>query len=365
MEWISILKCPLTGKDLRRLEAADLVSINQKIVGNQLWEADGKIMTTPLSDGLKTVDGSYIYPIVEEIVLLLPDLALVDAKEKVLGDTLSDDKKLVKNFYDSRGWHTTDKGDYEDADIFEDLRPFAQEYLTKCHRRVSRYLNPSGKYMMDAASGALQFEDYLQYSENYDYRICVDLSFQGLKECKRKLGKKAICLLCDMTNLPVKNDMIDGFVSLNTIYHIPKDEQVKAITELYRVTKPAGKGVVVYDWYKHSPWMNVTLLPFRGYEFVRNRLKSFFSRAAGKGEPMKMLYFYAHNYEFFKKNLPMPFKLVCWRSVSVPFMKVYLHEAFSGKKILDKIYEMEEKDPEGCGLKGEYPMFAFEKPTLK
>ena len=113
---------------------------------------------------------------------MLPDLALVDSTEKILGDSLSDDKKLVKNFYDNRGWHTTEKGDYEDADIFEDLRPFAQEYLTKCHNRVSRYLHPKGTYLMDAASGALQFKDYLQYSENYTYRICVDLSFQGLQE---------------------------------------------------------------------------------------------------------------------------------------------------------------------------------------
>jgi ubiquinone/menaquinone biosynthesis C-methylase UbiE len=362
MEWISILKCPITGKDVRKLTPDEIRDINSKISAGLLWQADGKIMTTEITDGLTAVDGSYIYPIAKDIILLLPDLALTGSKDMLLEDSLSDDKKLVKNFYDNRGWHTTEKGDYEDADIFEDLRPFAQEYLTKCHNRVSRYLNPSGKFMMDAASGALQFKEYLQYSENYQYRICVDLSFQGLLECKRKLGNKAICLLCDMTNLPVKDSMIDGFISLNTIYHIPKDEQVKAITELYRVMMSKGKGVVVYDWYKHSPWMNISLLPFRGYEFIRNRIKSIFSRAAGKGEPLKMLYFYAHNYDYFKKNLNIPFKLVCWRSISVPFMKTYLHAGLMGKKILDRIYEMEEKDPEKCGLQGEYPMFVFEKP---
>lgn len=361
MEWISILKCPITGKDLRRLTALEIEILNKKISEQQLWQTDGQLMLQPITDGLTSIDDTYIYPIAKEIVLLLPDLALVDAQEKILGDSLSDDKKLVKNFYDNRGWHTTDKGDYEDADIFEDLRPFAQEYLTKCHNRVSRYLHPKGTYLMDAASGALQFKDYLQYSENYTYRICVDLSFQGLQECKRKLGDKALCLLCDMTNLPIKDNQIDGFVSLNTVYHIPKDEQVKAITEMYRVTMPTGKGVVVYDWYKHSPWMNFWLLPFRGVEFIRNRIKSFFSRASGKGEPAKMLYFYAHNYDYFKSKLGIPFKLVCWRAISVPFMKIYLHKGLFGKKILDKIYKMEEEKPEQCGLKGEYPMFLFEK----
>ncbi len=361
MEWINILKCPITGQDLRLLADTELTEINQKVRNSQVWQSDGKLMDQEITGGLVTLDNGYIYPIAKEIILLLPDLALVDNQSRITSANLSDDKKLVKNFYDNRGWHTTDKGDYEDADIFEDLRPFAQDYITKCHNRVSRYLNPSGKYMMDAASGALQFPDYLQYSANYQYRICVDLSFQGLLECKRKLGDKAICLLCDMTNLPVKENTIDGFISLNTIYHIPKDEQVKAITELNRVLMPGGKGVVVYDWYKHSTWMNISLLPFRGVEFIRNRLKSMVSKAAGKGEPAKMLYFHAHNYEYFKKHLPIPFKLACWRSISVPFMKTYLHENMSGKKMLDKIYEMEEANPEKCGLKGEYPMFAFEK----
>jgi ubiquinone/menaquinone biosynthesis C-methylase UbiE/uncharacterized protein YbaR (Trm112 family) len=361
MEWINILKCPITGKNLRQLTAAETEQLNAKILNQEVWQTDGKLMVQPITDGLISIDHSYIYPIAKDIVLLLPDLALVDTEEKILGDSLSDDKKLVKNFYDNRGWHTTEKGDYEDAEIFEDLRPFAQEYLTKCHNRVSQYLHPKGTYLMDAASGALQFKDYLQYSENYTYRICVDLSFQGLLECKRKLASKALCLLCDMTNLPIKDNQIDGFVSLNTVYHIPKDEQVKAITEMYRVTMPAGKGVVVYDWYKHSPWMNFWLLPFRGVEFISNRIKRTFARASGKGDPPKMLYFYAHNYEYFKTKLAVPFQLVCWRSISVPFMKIYLHKGLFGKKILDKIYEMEEDKPTVCGLKGEYPMFVFEK----
>ncbi len=361
MEWINILKCPITSSDVRLLTADEISQINTKISAGGIWQVDGKPMTTTIEKGLITIKGDYIYPIVKEIVLLLRDLALVDSKDKIVGELLSDDKKLVKDFYDNRGWHTTEKGDYEDADIFEDLRPFAQDYLKKCHDRVSRFLNPSGKYMMDAASGALQFKEYLQYSENYQYRICVDMSFQGLSECKRKLGEKAICLLCDMTNLPVKENSIDGFVSLNTIYHIPKDEQVKAITELYRVLMPKGKGVVVYDWYKHSPWMNMALLPFRGVEYIGNRIRSVVSKAAGKGEPAKMLYFYAHPYEYFQKNLPVPFKLMCWRSISVPFMKKYIHEGMGGKKLLEAIYDKEEREPEKCGLKGEYPMFVFNK----
>lgn len=361
MEWIEILKCPYTGGDLRWLTDVELAEVNRKIKVGEMLQADGKKMTAELQQAMATLNGEFVYPVMNGICLLMKDLAVVSSTDVLPGGTLSDDKKLVKDFYDQRGWHTTDKGDYEDADIFEDLRPFAQDYIKKCHDRVSRYLLPSGKYMMDAASGALQYPDYLQYSANYQYRICVDMSFQGLSECKRKLGEKGIYLLCDMTNLPIKDNKVDGFVSLNTIYHIPKDEQVKAISELYRALKSSGKGVVVYDWYKHSPWMNVSLLPFRGFAFIRNKIKALFAGVQGK-KPSKMLYFYAHPYSYFKENPNMPpFELVCWRSISVSFMKVYTHSWLFGKQILNAIYKKEEKDPYTCGLKGEYPMFVFEK----
>jgi hypothetical protein len=73
-----------------------------------------------------------------------------------------------------------------------------------------------------------------------------------------------------------------------------------------------------------------------------------------------MLYFYAHDYDYMKKNLP-PFQLKVWRSVSVPWMRVYVHSWLGGRRLLENLYRKEEKEPEVCGLKGEYPMFLFEK----
>ncbi|MBS1973522.1 MAG: methyltransferase domain-containing protein, partial [Bacteroidetes bacterium] len=221
MEWINILKCPITGKDLKALSQEEISFLNQKIADGRVFQADGNPFTENILQGLVTVDGAYIYPIINDIILLLRDLAVVDSKEKVIQDTISADKKLVQDFYNKRGWRTDEAGNYEDAVIFEDLRDVSKEYVKKCHDRVCRFLNPTGTYMLDAASGALQYDDYLQYSANYKYRVCVDLSFQALSEVKKKLGNKALCVLCDMTKMPFKDDVMDGFVSLNTIYHIP------------------------------------------------------------------------------------------------------------------------------------------------
>jgi ubiquinone/menaquinone biosynthesis C-methylase UbiE len=317
-------------------------------------------MTKEIKKALITSDGDYIYPVIKEIILLLKDLAVVDNKSKTIEDTISPDKQLVKNFYDQKGWFANEAGDYEDAVIYEDLRDVSRDYIKRCHDRVSRYLNPSGTYMLDAASGALQFSDYLQYSANYKYRVCVDFSFQALMEAKRKIGDKGLCILCDITNLPFKDNVMDGFVSLNTIYHIPKDEQVTAIRELYRTLAPHGKGVVVYDWYKHSLWMNISLLPFRGFVWTKNKVLDVFGKLFKTKGAERRLYFYAHTPQYFKENLP-PFKLRVWRTVSVPFQRYYIHSWLFGKKILDWIYNKEEKNPEKFGLRGEYPLLVFEK----
>jgi hypothetical protein len=143
------------------LKPEEISSLNQKIAGGKVFQADGKSFTESIEKGLISVDNAYIYPIIKEIILLLRDLAVVDSADKIIKDTISDDKKLVQDFYNKRGWHTDEAGNYEDAVIFEDLRDVSKEYLKKCHDRVGAFLNPSGKYMLDAASGALQYEDYL------------------------------------------------------------------------------------------------------------------------------------------------------------------------------------------------------------
>lgn len=360
MEWIAILKCPVTGQALHALNTDELSQLNQKASEGLLYSADGNSWTGKLNAALATADKAYVYPVINEIVLLLKDLAVISSIEKIINDPIDQNKQLVKDFYDQIGWEKNAAGNYEDAVIYEDLRDVSSDYLKKCHQRVSRYLPASGQYLLDAASGAIQYPAYLQYSANYRYRVCVDLSFKALAEAKNKLGSKALCILCDMTNLPFKDGVMDGFVSMNTIYHIPENEQVTAVRELYRVLMPGGRGVVVYDWFKHSAWMNVWMFPFRGFVFIKNRLLDVSAKLLKTKGVERRLYFYAHPPAYFKKHLP-PHQVKVWRSLSVHFMRYYIHSWLFGKQILNRIYQMEEKDPERCGLKGEYPMLVFEK----
>ena len=334
--------------------------LNSRISSGKVFQLDGRPMTTTLEKALICASNTYIYPVINDIIILLKDLALAPSLDTVVTGLMDKDKHWVKDFYDQEGWLTDKTGFYTDAIIYEDLRDVSKEYIRKCHQRVSRYLVPSGKYFLDAASGAIQYPEYLEYSARYDYRICVDFSFQALMEARKKLGSKGICILCDIVNLPFRDDSIDCFASLHTIYHIPKTQQVKAVQELYRSLRAGGKGVMVYDWYKHSRWMNLYLLPFRGFVFVKNRLMEV-TQIMFRGKSTKgRLYFYAHTLRYFRKHLP-PFQLKVWRSVSVPFMHYYIHPRLFGKQLLEWFYRQEEKAPERCGINGEYPLMVFEK----
>jgi len=160
--WIGILKCPISGLDLHFLTPEEITVLNEDAADHKLWQTDGVLMNQPIEQGLISADQSYIYPIISGIVILLKDLALTRYQGKLIKGEIDKDKQLVQNFYNQKGWFVNDEGNYEDAVIYEDLRDVSKEYLKKCHDRVSRYLNSSGTYMLDAASGALQYSDYLQ-----------------------------------------------------------------------------------------------------------------------------------------------------------------------------------------------------------
>lgn len=336
-DWLEILRCPCTFEPLRVPEEEILP----------------KLPLPPCALILCNASNSFAYPVIDGIPMLMKENA-IPLSDLNTGITKEDeDKRMVQKFYNLTGWQTNTEGEYTDAAIYEDLRPVSAEYTLRCHRRVMEHLPSNGKFLLDAASGAIQFNELLSYSENFTFRVCVDFSLTALQEARKKLGSKGIYVLCDITNLPFRDGFADAFISLNTIYHIPETQQVKAVWELHRTLQNSGRGVLVYDWFKHSLWMNIALLPFRAFVFLRNKISG--TKGAGG-----RLYFFAHTLSYFRKHLP-EFKLFVWRSVSVPFLRYYIHTSLFGKAILRRIYRYEDKNPERCGTLGEYPMLVFKK----
>ncbi|HNB52769.1 MAG TPA: class I SAM-dependent methyltransferase, partial [Anaerolineales bacterium] len=158
-------------------------------------------------------------------------------------------KNNVRQFYDQIGWSQVDDGGeegprYQNA-RYEDLRSVSQEYIHKCHLRVNRHLSKTGKYLLDAGSGPIQYPEYLTYSEGYQYRVCADMSITALIEARKKIGERGLFVVSDIANLPFKKDAFDGVVTLHTIHHLPLSEHARAYEGLYRVLIPGRSAVVV------------------------------------------------------------------------------------------------------------------------
>lgn len=354
----SILKCPITGKKLTQLSEIGVVKLNQAIKRGEFYLGDGQLAQT-LHEGFLKVEGEAIYfPIHQDILCLLPDFAIVQTFDHpgIEHNRLDENiKKEIQSFYDQIGWQPSDSvaQQFQDASDSEDLRSVTRDYIQQCHERLRRYLPSKGKYLLDAASGPIQYPVYLTYSQQYDYRICADMSLTGLLKAREKLGDRGIYLLCDITRLPLQADQIDAIISLHTIYHVPEQQQSKAFDELYRVLKPGGKSIIVYSWGKHAALMNLFMYPFK-------LIKRLVQKMRGQSQP---LYFHAHPYQWVKKQVlsRYPTKLYVWRSTNVPFLKVYIHRWLGGKYILKVIYYLEEKCPRLMGRFGAYPMFVTEK----
>lgn len=271
-------------------------------------------------------------------------------------------KQDVRRFYDQVGWKQVSDGVYQNA-AYEDLRPVSKNYIHNCHLRVLNHLPQSGKFLLDAGSGPIQYPEYVTYSENYEKRVCADISITALQEARNRIGDKGFFVVADVAKLPFKDESFDGIVSLHTLHHLPQEDHMPAYRGLHRVMKPGSRGVVVNGW-NMPPLGRVLETPIRIRKWIRRR------RRIMKGEAVSRklaqdtgTFVKKYNAGWLKKELGqhMPMDIFVWRSVSVMVLRFYIHENLGGKSFLKWLYALEERFPRFFGQFGQYPMVVIRK----
>ena len=120
------------------------------------------------------------YPVIEGIPILLDG-----AEDEV--------SQIIKRFYDSE-WEKNENGILRAKAKHEDLSNLGQKYIQTNEDRFM-HLFTKGKqnrdFFLDAASGA---QPRINFGANYSYHVCLDFALDGLIECKRLLGDRAICI---------------------------------------------------------------------------------------------------------------------------------------------------------------------------
>jgi len=284
-------------------------------------------------------------------------------------------KQQVRQFYDEIGWQEIGEGVYQNA-RYEDLRPVSRDYIHKCHLRVGLHLSPTGRYFLDAGSGPIQYPEYLEYSDGYQVRVCADISIVALKEARgrigdREFGGKGMFVVADVANLPFNGDVFDGVISLHTIHHLPDSEHRRAYQEIYRVLSPSRTAVVVNGW-QDSSLMRLFVKPIKWKNRTRKKIRSWINetllrktnsldtnRKVGK----KGTFVSKHDADWLIREVGslMDVEILVWRSVSVRFLREYVHSNLGGKWFLRQLYKWEDRLPHFFGEKGQYPLIVIKK----
>jgi SAM-dependent methyltransferase len=291
---------------------------------------------------------------------------------------MADDSEIiqqVRRFYDQVGWQSVSEGMYQNA-RYEDLRPVSHEYIHRCHLRVGRFLQPTGRYLLDAGSGPIQYPEYLTYSQGYTYRVCADISFVALVEARRRLGARGLYVVADAASLPFRPDVFEGAVSLHTFHHLPEQNQWQAYVEIYRTLTPGCSAAVVNGW-TTSPLMRRLDGLIRLMERVTGRIGRLFARrrnqpkesnawtAGSPADPTapQGTFVIKIDASRLKQHLQgqMPFEIRVWRSVSTHFLRAVIHPCLAGRLWLRLLYALEEKNPAYFGEQGQYPLVIIKK----
>ena len=280
--------------------------------------------------------------------------------------TEPDVKQQVRKFYDQVGWQLEADGLYQNAH-YEDLRPVSAEYIHRCHGRVGRHLKTSGKYLLDAGSGPVQYEEYMEYLRDYKYRVCADISIVALMEARKKLGEKGLYVVSDIANLPFKKEVFEGVMSMHTIHHLPWEDHVRAYQELYRVLASNSTGVVVNGWTDPAliGWLDrLVKLVNRTRRKLGKNSASIKKNKHDDHEKEKGTFVKKYNAAWLKAELngKVPIDILVWRSASVRFLRTFIHQKLAGKQLLRWLFALEEKYPRYFGENGQYPLIVINKP---
>ena len=70
---LEILCCPVSKRPLVRLPGERLRKLNAAIAAGEVQYVHGETVTEPWQEGLRTEDAKVVYPVVDEIPLLLEE----------------------------------------------------------------------------------------------------------------------------------------------------------------------------------------------------------------------------------------------------------------------------------------------------
>jgi SAM-dependent methyltransferase len=290
---------------------------------------------------LITADRVSSYPIIGDIAHFLDDQS--HASE-------------TRSFYEKDGWKRDSDGVFGDTRAFVDTREVPLSFSRKCIRRLDTHFQRGGRFLLDAGSGPIAHEEYLEFGTHFERRVCVDLSAEALRVARSKLGARGVYLQADLTNLPIQTGSIDAVTCNHVIYQIPENQQAAVFKELWRVLKPGGVAVIVY-WWRDTP------LQWR----LERLARMFAGRNGSKENDMPSAVattpsHFPHSLQWFEtQDWPFRYQIEPFRVIGNAFMRSYVSDGWTGKLFLEGVFALQQIAPTYCGRYGQMPAIILRK----
>jgi 2-polyprenyl-3-methyl-5-hydroxy-6-metoxy-1,4-benzoquinol methylase len=240
-------------------------------------------------------------------------------------------QRKVEEFYEHYGWKFCGSNS-QDSIENENINPNSQEYIKNVRLRIKANLG-QGEKLLDIGCGPLQYPEYVQYGDNFDLRVCCDLSKEAISIAKTKVAPESVMLVGNYLELDLsKHFGFDGIAIINCLYHMEKSDQIKLVSKAIGDLKTDGRMVVVYT---------NTLSPiYLALRFVI-QVKHLVFRSKSKHGTSKPIVFMPQSRLFWKNFTHLSsYDVRAWRTFPPQFERL-LFRGFIGRKIQKAIFELE------------------------
>lgn len=234
------LVCPFSRKSLRLMSEKELSTVNSLIKNEQLFFYAGAPLNFDLEAAFVTENQLYIYPIINGIVFLQKQTALV-AKNRTQNPLKRISQVQIDAFYRAHGFGEAN----ETIIASKELR--SNKISDSQLLELAALLPQKGNCFLSIATHDVDSIHNLSYRLKYSHHFHMDFSLSRLVAIQNDLPKSTILILGDMNYLPFNSDAIDGLFSFDYINDHVKEIQTGAYEELKRCMNSNGVSIMLYD----------------------------------------------------------------------------------------------------------------------
>lgn len=234
------LVCPFSNKSLRKMSDNELTSLQFRVEENQMFFYSGAPVNIPIEEALITENHLYIYPVIDGIIYLQKQTAIV-ARNRIANPLRRTPKEEIDSFYQTYGFG---KGTGT-ASVLEKKadKPIEEDKVKEFAYRLPK----KGSCFLSVVTCNVDSIHNLAYGRDFTQRFHMDASLDSLRARQSDLPKDTTLVLGDVDSLPFKDDSIDALVSFDYLNNHEKEVQTSAYEELKRCLSKEGVSIMLYD----------------------------------------------------------------------------------------------------------------------